>query len=373
MKKEIHIVCFDCPTPADYGGAIDMYYRIKALLENNFAIHLHYFSYNNRTLAEELKKGCQSVHVYARKTGRKGISAKLPYIVSSRIHEDLIQNLNSDAHPVLLEGIHCTGIINRLNRDKKMLVRIHNDEQEYYHQLAANTTHLLKKWYYKRESRLLHRYQQNLPKQVSYCCITAKDTESFKNKYGLENVFTLPAFIPFSQIISKEGLGNFCLYHGNLSIAENEKAARWLIEKVFNKINYKLIIAGKNPSNSLKKLASSRTHIELIENPDEYKLSQLIADAHIHVLPAFSSTGIKLKLLHALFAGRHCVVNKNMIAGTGLEAACHTGTTAMAFASIIIQLQFQPFTEEELKLRTRLISHQFNKQKNCQLLNPYLS
>ena len=368
MKKEIHIVCFDCPTPADYGGAIDMYYRIKALLENNFAIHLHYFSYNNRKISEDLKNSCQSIHFYERKTGRKGLSAKLPYIVSSRIQEELIQNLNNDSHPVLLEGIHCTGIINRLNSDKKILVRIHNDEQEYYHQLGESTTNYYKKWYYKRESRLLRRYQQNLPKQATYCCITAKDTETFKNKYGLENLFTLPAFIPFSQIMSKEGMGNYCLYHGNLSVAENEKAARWLIEKVFNKINYKLIIAGKNPSSRLKKLAGSHSHIELIENPGEDKLSQLIADAHIHVLPAFSTSGIKLKLLHALFAGRHCVVNQNMIAGTGLEDACHTGTTAMALASIIVQLQFQPFTEDEIKLRESLLSNQFNNDRNIRLL-----
>ena len=59
----------------------------------------------------------------------------------------------------------------------------------------------------------------------------------------------------------------------------------------------------KNPNtNRKKKMADEGLD-------DENTLQQLIQDAHIHVLPSFQQTGLKLKLLNALFKGRHCIVN----------------------------------------------------------------
>ena len=90
MNRHLHIVCLDVPSPADYGGAIDMLYRIESLYNAGIKIHLHYFSYNHRGNPNELNQYCESIHVYERKTGHKGFSFLKPYIVSSRINEDLI-------------------------------------------------------------------------------------------------------------------------------------------------------------------------------------------------------------------------------------------------------------------------------------------
>ncbi len=75
-------------------------------------------------------------------------------------------------------------------------------------------------------------------------------------------------------------------------------------------------------------------------------------------------TGVRLKLLHALYQGRHCLVNDAMVKGSGLEEACHTGTTATAFASIIMQLYNQPFTDNEILLRKKLLAQTYNNEKN---------
>jgi hypothetical protein len=146
LTKPLHIVCLDTPWPADYGGAIDMFYRIKALSEAGVQIHLHYFSYNQRGNPTELNQYCSSIHVYERKTGFKGFSFKLPYIVSSRISIELANNLNKDNHPILLEGVHCTGILPLLNKEnRKIIVRLHNNESAYYKHLAGSTRTFLKK------------------------------------------------------------------------------------------------------------------------------------------------------------------------------------------------------------------------------------
>ena len=83
-------------------------------------------------------------------------------------------------------------------------------------------------------------------------------------------------------------------------------------------------------------------------------------------------TGMRLKLLHVLFEGRHCVVNEPMVRGTGLEGACHIAGNADAFASVIMQLYHQPFTSEEVQLRKRLLGDTYDNEKNCQELIRYL-
>jgi hypothetical protein len=66
-------------------------------------------------------------------------SFRLPFIVNSRKSEELIQNLQKDNYPILIEGIHCsyylyTGkLTNRI-----VLLRLHNAEFEYYHHLALH-------------------------------------------------------------------------------------------------------------------------------------------------------------------------------------------------------------------------------------------
>ncbi|MCX6283192.1 MAG: mannosyltransferase, partial [Bacteroidetes bacterium] len=43
MEQHLHIVSFDIPYPPDYGGVIDVYYKIKTLSEAGVKIHLHCF------------------------------------------------------------------------------------------------------------------------------------------------------------------------------------------------------------------------------------------------------------------------------------------------------------------------------------------
>ncbi|HXR79882.1 MAG TPA: hypothetical protein VN763_03145, partial [Saprospiraceae bacterium] len=127
MKRQLHIICLDTPWPADYGGAIDMMNRIMMLKKLDIGIHLHYFSYNERGTPNELNQFCESIHVYPRKTGHKGFSWSLPYIVASRINDDLVSRLREDDHPILLEGLHTTGILDQLDlRLRKVVVRMHN-------------------------------------------------------------------------------------------------------------------------------------------------------------------------------------------------------------------------------------------------------
>jgi hypothetical protein len=373
LSRHLHIVCLDAPYPLDYGGAVDMYGKIKALFKAGIRIHLHYFDYKNRGDIQELRHYCETIHTYPRKLGRKGFSFTIPYIVSSRINDELISNLKKDNYPVILEGIHCAGILESINGgNRKILVRLHNDENSYYKKLAQHETNLLKKLFFFYESRLLKKYQVRLPKNCMYVCVSKKDASTFAEKYKLPRVEFLPVFVCWSQVNGEEGIGNFCLYHGNLSVAENEMAACWLLDKVFTKIKVPLVIAGKHPSRRLSKWAHLCQHTCLVADPSEKEINDLVRKAHINILPSFNNTGIKLKLLHALFKGRHCVVNEAAVEGSGLEATCHIGNNANALASIILQLYHQPFAEEEIRLRKTILGDMFDNESHAQKIIAWL-
>jgi hypothetical protein len=372
LSHHLHIVCLDAPYPLDYGGAVDMYGKIKSLCKAGIKIHLHYFDYKNRDI-NKLSNYCETIHSYKRKLGLKGFSFNLPYIVSSRMNDELIANLNKDNYPIILEGIHCSGLFKSISKEnRKILIRLHNDEACYYRKLAKYESNPFKKLYFVNESRLLKRYQARLPKDCVYACVSEKDACTFTEKYKLPVVEFLSVFVCWSQINCEEGVGNFCLYHGNLSVAENEQAACWLLDKVFTKIKVPLIIAGKQPSRRLQKWAHLCQHTCLVADPSEKEINELVQKAHIHILPSFNDTGIKLKLVHALYGGRHCVVNPAAVEGSQLEAACHIGDNANALASIIVQLYRQPFGEEEIRLRKKILGQIFDNESNAKKIIAWL-
>lgn len=375
MSRYLHIVCQDAPWPADHGHAIDMMERIISFKHAGIGIHLHYFSDTVAAAPAELSRFCDTVDVYERERTGSRFSLHLPYIVSSRINKSLAARLQKDNHPILLEGIHCTGILPDLDTgNRRIVVRMRNEESLHYRELAGAAHGFLKKMYFYNESRLLRKYGHHLPDDCVYACISEKDIAVLKKHYHLTKVELLPVFPAWQTVNGEEGQGNFCLYHGNLSVPENEEAVKWLICQVFTKARVPFIVAGKKPSGKLQKIAGLCQHTCLVADPSEKEMNDLVRKAHIHTLPCFgkSSKGTRLKLLHALFEGRHCVANEPMVAGTGLGEACHIGTHAHAFAAIIMQLYHHPFTREEIVLRKQLLGNTFDNEKNMLKLSQWL-
>src|SRR5436190_824100 len=101
-----------------------MYYKIAAMASTGRRIILHYFQYKDNRNVQGLEKYCSEINAYERKPFLKSPST-LPYIVRSRINKELIARLNKDDHPVIVEGIHCSGIIPYLDKTKRVVIRMH--------------------------------------------------------------------------------------------------------------------------------------------------------------------------------------------------------------------------------------------------------
>jgi len=371
LNDTIHIVCLDAPSPPDYGGAIDMYYKISSLAEQGKKIVLHYFDYHPGRSSSGIEQYCSGVYAYKREKFFNGKSLGLPYIIRSRINHELISRLNQDDYPILLEGLHCTGIMGRLQSKRNVVIRMHNEEGAYYRRLAATERNLIKSTYLGMESILIERYMTRLSKQVKIAAVSTSDAENFKNNYGFSDVHFIPPFIPWQTLSSLTGLGKFCLYHGNMKVPENVAAAKWLVEEIFRKLPVPFIIAGNGMPKEALNWEKKYKNIQVVTNPPQEQINQLISSAHINVLPSMNQTGVKLKLLHSLFSGRFCITNNRGINGSEIKEGVHIADTAEEYLALVPDLLNLEFKAEHIKQREPLLKI-FDNNKNAVELSALL-
>lgn len=365
QASHLHIVCLDVPYPVDYGGVFDLFYKIRSLSEAGIKIHLHCYEYG-RGRHRELNEYCEEVFYYARSSAAKSFFGRLPYIVASRASKQLLQRLRQDDHPVLMEGIHCTYFVHSGQLDRKRcFVRLHNVEHLYYKQLAQTARPAWKKIYFARESRLLKRYERSLKDKADFWTVTTKDLEVFTRELGFHTIGYLPLYLPEYKTVYAGEKGSYCLYHGNLSVPENEAAAIWLLEEIFCRLDIPFVIAGKNPSARLRDMAHAFNHTCIVANPAEDEMLELIKKAQLNVLPSLNETGIKLKLVNALYHGRHCVVNKAGVEGSGLDGLCIIANNATGMLAAIEQAFQTPFTRQQYEERMSSLGLAFNNQKTA--------
>jgi hypothetical protein len=366
-EKYLHIVTHDVPYPADFGGVVDIFYKIKWLHKIGVKIYLHCFV-KDRPAQIALEEYCETVTYYNRQ-GISGFSFSIPFIVSSRNSKILLKNLQKDNYPIFFEGIHSTYHLYRnAFENRKTFLRLFNVEHIYYNYLAKYEGNFLKKIYYLQEARFLKKYEATIANKVAILTLSEQDVTVYKDIFKAKNIHFVPAFLPYDTLLSHTGVGSYCLYHANLSVNENEKAALWLVQTVFSEIKIPLIIAGKKPSSTLKNICAKYAHVSIVDSPTEQNMQLLITNAQINILPSFNNTGVKLKLLNALYNGRHCLANLAGVEGSGLNDYANIAETSDDFLQKIKQLFVAPFSEKEMQRRSTALKKIYNNEANASLI-----
>jgi len=198
--------------------------------------------------------------------------------------------------------------------------------------------------------------------------VSEKDAEYLSIRFPDNPVAYLPSFHANDKIESIPGSGKYALYNGNIEVPENAHAVKYLIKEVFNKLDIPLIVAGMNPPEYIYKLASQYSNIEIIPNPDDTKMFELIRKAHTNILVTFQATGLKLKLLNTLYKGKFCLVNDKMLNGTGLDELCVIANSSKEFRIKLKALFKKDFTTPEIALRKKILEFRYSNDLNAQRL-----
>lgn len=354
-------MAFDNPNPPDYGGAIDLFYKIEAFHSVGVKIDLHLFVYGNRIEYEPLDEFCENIFFYKRNMSVDSFLSPKPFIVKSREQPKLLKNLAQNPSPILFEGIHCCAYLHRKElKNHFKIVRMHNIEHDYYKGLAKSSGPGLRKRFFHSEARKLKKYEVQLSHADLILAITQKDAEHF-GTFG-KTLWIPPFGKPFKKL---ERTKDYVLFHGNLKVSENFTAAKLLVENVFDSVDAKVIIAGKSPPRTLVALVEQRTGVQLVSNPDQAEMEALITNAHCHVFYTNQNTGIKLKLVHAIQTSGHIVMNNEMLFDEKYASEVEIANTWAELAETINSCM----KSQSPKLREELRALFDNQNNAMQILN----
>ncbi len=362
QNKPLHIISFDNPFPANYGGVIDVFYKIKALKELGFDIYLHCFFDTNDTIADELKQITKQLFFYKKNRNPLFMFSSTPFAVKSRNHKDILKNILAIDAPILYEGLQSSMVKNKLkNLSYKQYLRLHNLEANYFYGAYKSEKNWVKKFLYYTDYIKYKKYQD---------CISEFDTvftlSVFETNYVAsfsKNAKYIPVFHGNKTMQNISEYGNYAFYHGDLRLADNKKSVAFLIQ-IFKKIpDYKLIIASNNGEQFVKSQIADSNTISFVSIENKQHLDALLMNAHINLMYSFQQSGTKLKLVNALFKSRFCLINSNMVDDPKIISLCEMAETEQEFELKIIQLKSQPF--QKLKQRNQVLDEVLNDLNNA--------
>jgi len=345
-QKPLHIISFDNPFPPVYGGAIDVFYKLKALHSLGFEIYLHCFVDQLPADHSELQKYTAKVYWYERRKKGHKLLAISPFSVASRYHAAIFKNLNEVEAPLLFEGLQSTYLLKKhAFADRRKFLRLMNLESNYFGGLGRSERHPVKKMLFAIESVKYALYQKIIAKFDGVFTLSVYETKYTEKHY--HNAHYVPVFHGTDEVLELSDFGKYAFYHGDLRMADNRRAALFLI-KVFKKIpDYQLIIASNRGKRRIRNAIKNVPNITHTAIKSQEHLDELMRGAHISVMLSFQQSGTKLKSVNSLYKSRHCVINSNMVDDENIRALCTMAETESDFIRAVNQLKSEPYQDTE--------------------------
>ena len=365
---DLHIVTFAVPYPPNYGGAIEVWNRLRALSNAGVRIGLHCFVYGQYLPQDILKEITKEVHYYPRSVWPVFFDKGQPFVISSRKNNLLLRRLQDDNIPVLFEGLQTTGWIEDLTKRKRFL-RAHNVEHKYYHQLAQNSGGF-RSLIFNRESQCLEEYETSHAKDFDVVFSISTDDQQWFRTHGA-NAELLPPFHGFAQADIVAGKGEYLLYQGDLSIEINQRALLEVIRMIPESFPLSLVVAGRSGDQAFESKIASFANIRREANVSQDKMTELIRHAHIILVHSLHAEGMKMKLFPALFQGRFIAANRLSASNSVLDDAIHFYEPT-TFIPILLQLSSASFDEGELKNRKTILAQMPDDATNARQIIRYL-
>ncbi|MFT6385141.1 MAG: glycosyltransferase involved in cell wall biosynthesis, partial [Bacteroidia bacterium] len=206
-----------------------------------------------------------------------------------------------------------------------------------------NETNPLKKLYLSKLSKQLKAYETQLLQKVDIVVpVTDDDGEKFKEIDPTVQCLTIPAGIDLDSWKYSPSQDIHDWYHiGSMEWHANSEAVNWYLKDIHPKLvlldsKYKLHLAGKG----INKTAFAR-YDSLIVNDDVPSAYEFVKSLDVCVVPLKSGSGIRLKILEAMAAGKLVISTTVGAQGIDYIASKHLliADTPSQYANVYSQLQ----------------------------------
>ena len=322
------------PYPPVDGGAVGMHNMTKALLSLNIdvkilAVNTPKYTVNVETLDEEYRRNTKIETVLIDTTIRvlpalKAFLSRKSYHVERFISkafasklEDLLKREQFDI--IQFETIYLTPYIPIIRKysKAKLVLRAHNVEYMIWKRIASHIRQPLKRFYVNHLSRMLEAYEKELSHNVDgVLTVSSLDAQFFLKQNPNLLVTSIPSGIDIVDNTGVVSEPESIFYLGAMNWQPNEDGIRWFLGNVWQRLHeaypkLKFYIAGRFMPEWMKNIKMPNV-VVVGEVADAY---QFMLSKGIMVVPLFSGSGIRIKILEAMMLGKPVITTSMGLEG----------------------------------------------------------
>ncbi|MEL7376029.1 MAG: glycosyltransferase family 4 protein [Bacteroidota bacterium] len=279
---------------------------------------------------------------------------------------------------IQLETVYLAPYLDTIRRhtDAPVVMRAHNVEHEIWERRCKNLGFGPKRWYLKRLTRQLARYEREQLNQYDLLLpITKRDEERFRKlgykgkshvlPLGLDADNITPNYNSYSQQPSIH-------FIGSLDWTPNIEGLQWFLNKAWPGIHrefpqLEFHIAGRNMPHALMALEMDQVFVH-----GEVEDAQAFVTQHsISIVPLLSGSGMRAKILEAMALGRTVISTSIGLEGIRAEHRHHLliADTPQQFVEAIRHCYRQgPDLEELGRNAQQLFEKKYNRRRLAEKL-----
>ncbi|NCA84190.1 MAG: glycosyltransferase [Clostridia bacterium] len=235
--------------------------------------------------------------------------------ISNAFRDKLIEILKNDHYDIVqCETLYLSPYLPviRAHSKAKIVLRAHNIEHLIWQRVAAITGNPLKKIYLKYLATKLERYELKVLQQYDgIAAITSTDAAFITQFSGTTPVTSIPFGIDISKFLIPHDITEEfpSLFHiGAMNWMPNEEGISWFLKEVWPKVHarfplLRFYVAGRAMPDWLLNLKTE--NVEVLGEVDD--AAAFIASKAVEVVPLFSGSGIRIKIIEGMALGKAIV------------------------------------------------------------------
>lgn len=229
---------------------------------------------------------------------------------------------------VLFESIFLSPYVATVRRHSHARVVLHapNVEHRIWRSAALQCKSPLKRWYLKHLALCLRAYECEMARQYDGVVCVSRQDAAFFGEQGQRHILVKPYGVclddmPAPRFPDPEEGGELALYHlGAMDWQANVQSIEWFLSEVWPRIyaavpQARLYLAGRKMSDEMR----ARAVPGVTMAGEVADAAAFVADKQINVVPLLFGSGIRVKIIEAMAAGK--AVISTSIGAEGMECA----------------------------------------------------
>lgn len=341
-------VCNKIPYPLKDGGVIATHHMAKGLIEAGAQVDIVAMNTSKHKVDESNVKhylknlGIGLVELVNVNTDIRFTSlvknflfSDLPYnavrFITKEFRlrlQELLTRGNYDL--VQFEGLYLMPYADTVRNHSKATIalRAHNIEHEIWERNSGKQKHVIKKLYLKILSKRLEKFEHKYVNAYDFLIpITSRDARKFDEMGNNRPNYVCPFGFDFN-VTSQSDLQEVTrdiFYIGSLDWLPNQDGLIWFIENVWDKISeshpeIRFFVAGRNAPYGLTRFFSEH-HVSYMGEVDD--ASRFMENKAIMVVPLFAGSGMRVKIIEAMAAGKVVITTSVGAEGIDLKRGEH--------------------------------------------------